>query len=152
MEDIRGHLKIYKKQDIAMEHLNLALREYVADKNLISVIHLAGAAEEMLGKIVSINKKESALEVVQRWSRSWYKVVGKDSPSNKELNKHIIKVKNGIKHINDQGDLEIEFEIKREAEMIIQRAIENFNKMPNLRQSDELLAYYQCKKHNECSH
>ncbi|SCZ53194.1 hypothetical protein [Thiohalomonas denitrificans] len=146
MQDIRGELETYQKIDIAMEYLNLALREYISDKNMFSVIHLAGAAEELLGKIVSINKNESALERARHWLRSWYGIIGKDTPLNTHLNKHILNIKNGIKHINDSGDLEIELDLNSEAKKVIHRAIENFNQIPQLDTSEELLAYYQHKK------
>ena len=146
MKDIRGDIKLYKKQEIAMQYFNLALREYVSGDNLFAVINLAGVSEEMLGKIVSINNNVSALERTQKWLRSWYTITGKDTPPNKDLNRHLLKVKNGIKHINGEGDLEIEFDIGREAKEIIRRAIENFNQIPDLNQSEELLAYYQHEK------
>ncbi|MDN3521861.1 hypothetical protein [Halomonas ramblicola] len=143
MEDIRGNLRSYPKQEIAMEYLNLALREYVAGRNLIAVINLSGAAEEMLGKIVSLKKNESAFQRAQRWTRSWFKLVGKETPANKDLNKHLLKVKNGIKHIDGKDDMNIEFDIDREAKEAIRRAIENFNQIPGISQSAEILAYYQ---------
>ena len=146
MQDILGDLKIYKKEDIAMQYLNLALAEYVKADNMFAVIHLAGAAEEILGMIVSINTGESALSRAQRWMRSWYSLGGKNTPANNELNKYILKAKNSIKHINSQADLEIEIDVTREAKEIIRRAIENFNQVPALQQSPELLAYYQHEK------
>ena len=136
MEDIRGNLRTYSKKEIAIEYLNLALREYVAGRNLNSVINLAGAAEEMLGKIASLNRSESALERVQRLTRSWFNAVGKETPANKDLNKHLLKDIDGF------DDLNIEFDMDREAKEIIRRAIENFNQIPGLNQSAELLAYY----------
>jgi hypothetical protein len=146
MQDIRGELETHKKIDIAMQYLNLALREYTSGQNIFAVIHLAGAAEELLGKIVSINEHENALERVQGWFRSWYEIIGKNTPPNKELNKHILNVKNSIKHINDASDLEIELDLNREAREVIRRAIENFNQIPQLKISEELLAYYQLEK------
>lgn len=146
MQDIRGDIKLYEKEDIAMQYFNLALSEYVNNKNIFAVIHLAGAAEEMFGDIVSINNGENALKRSQRWLRSWYKIIGKSTPGNSELNKHILNVKNGIKHINDGNDLEIEMDLYKEAKQVIRRSIENFNQIPSLQQSPELLAYYQHEK------
>ena len=140
MQDIRGILKTYKKEDIAMQFFNLALAEYVKAENMFAVIHLAGAAEEMFGKIVSINSGESALSRTQRLIRSWYSVIGKNTPTNSESNKYILNTKNGIKHINGPADLEIEMDVAREAKEVIRRTIENFNQIPSLQQSSELLA------------
>ena len=60
VQDIRGDLKTYSKQDIAIEYLNLALVEYVKGTNMFAALNLAGAAEEMLGKIVRLNWAKSA--------------------------------------------------------------------------------------------
>ncbi len=149
MEDIRGKLKKYQKIDIAMEHLNLALKEYVAQNNMFSVIHLAGAAEEMLGKVVCLNKKESALDNTQNWFRRWYSNLGKDTPANKDINKFILKTKNGVKHIKNCNDLSLEVDAKREAKEIIRRAIENFNQLPELTITLEIIAYHNHEKHNK---
>lgn len=146
IQDIRGDLEVYDKKDIAMQYFNLALSEYVKGKNMFVVLHLAGAAEEMFGKMVSLRSTETALERVQRWMRTLYELQGKDKPQNKELNKHILKIKNGVKHNDGLQDLEIEFDIKREAQEFIRRAIENFNQIPELKQSEELLEYY---RHNK---
>lgn len=146
IKDIRGDIKAYNKRDIAMQYFNAALKEYVEGKNMFVVIHLSGAAEEMFGRLVSINNVETSLQRAQRWMRSWYSVIGKNTPNNSELNKHILKVKNGIKHIDGVNDLEIEFDINREAKEIIRRAIENFNQLPELKLSAELIAYYKNEK------
>jgi len=146
MKDIRGDFKIYHKRDIAMQYFNAALKEYVEGSNMFVVLHLAGAAEEMFGRLVSINNVDTSLQRAQRWMKNWYSVSGKNTPNNSELNKHILNVKNGIKHIDGANDLEIEFDIHREAKEIIRRAIENFNQLPELKQSAELLAYYKNEK------
>jgi hypothetical protein len=149
MQDIRGDIKKYSKSDIAMQYLNLALSEYVKGQNMFAVIHLAGAAEELLGQIVYINTRENALSRDQQSMRSWYAIREKNTPSNKELNDRIfLKAKNGIKHINkkDPADLEIEIDPLREAKEVIRRAIENFNQIPELKHSDELIAYYEHEK------
>ena len=149
MQEIRSNIKIYSKSDIAMQYLNLALSEYVKGQNMFAVIHLAGAAEELLGQIVYINTRENALSRDQQSMRSWYAILEKNTPSNKELNDRIfLKAKNGIKHINkkDPADLEIEIDLLREAKEVIRRAIENFNQIPELKYSDELIAYHEHEK------
>jgi len=143
MKDISGDLDNYHKKDIAMQHFNLALTEYVRGDNLFSVIHLAGAAEEMFGKLLVIKGKESALSKVQKWLQSWYSITKKETPKAGILNKQILKVKNGVKHIDDSTDLIITFDIKKESNQIIRRAIENFKQLPEVKTSKELLAYYE---------
>lgn len=146
MKDIRSDIREYDKLDIAIEHFNLALREYVRGENLFSVIHLAGAAEEMLGKIAELENRESAFVRSIKRFRSWFDIAGKDTPSNREINKFILHAKNSVKHLNGNEDRIVEFDLNREADELIRRAIENFNQIWGLEYSDELLEYYKYKK------
>jgi hypothetical protein len=146
MEDIRGNIKTYAKDEIAMQYLNLALREYMERNNLVAVINLAAAAEELLGEIVSLKNKDNAHKRTRGWWRKWYEITNQKTPPDTELSKLILLVKNGIKHIDGENDLTICFDAEREAKKTIQRAIVNFNKLPNLQYSKELLAYYRQEK------
>lgn len=146
MKDIRGDISNHSKIDIALEFLNLAVREYSNERNYISVIHLAGASEELFGKILQFNACESAIERARRLVRSWYSISRKDVPKNNEINRHILFVKNGIKHINKLSDLEISFDERKEARETIRRAIENYNKIPGSKVTNDLLKYYQYEK------
>lgn len=77
MKDIRGNLNKYRKQDIAIEYLNLALTEYVKGENLFAALNLAGAAEELLGKIVQLNDFSNAHENMVTTLGSWYQIAKK---------------------------------------------------------------------------
>ncbi|EHH1283681.1 hypothetical protein WM009_21350 [Vibrio vulnificus] len=146
MEDIRGNLEAYNKQDFAIEHLNLALSLYVKNEKMASVIHLAGAAEEMLGKIVSLNNQENAKEALYRQMRVWWqKILVTDTPPNKDLDKTVLNAKNTVKHINDKGDLTVELDLKKQARALLDRAIENYHKIPGLSNTAEMREYYRNK-------
>ncbi|MDP2595474.1 hypothetical protein [Alteromonas stellipolaris] len=133
MEDIRGNLETYMKEDIALQYLTSAIDNYIAGENLFVVIHLASAAEEMLGKLVRMESQQSSLERTQNWFKSWYSHIKKDQPSNSKINKFVLRVKNGIKHIDGEKDLEIELDIQRESHNAILRALENLNHLPRLK-------------------
>jgi hypothetical protein len=49
------------KIDIAMSQLNVAMTFYLEDRELVSAITLAGAAEEILGKLCEHQGKQSSL-------------------------------------------------------------------------------------------
>jgi hypothetical protein len=149
MQDIRGNLKTYSKQDIAIEYLNLALVEYVKGTNMFAALNLAGAAEEILGKIVRLNGAKSAHDEVVTWISSWYQVAKKAMPKQKDINSFILKAKNGAKHLDGEHDLNIELDLEKEVKETIRKAIENYNQIPGLRVTKEMLAYYQHEKHNE---
>ncbi len=143
MHDIRGSIIRYNKTDIAMEYLNLALLEYIKGENMFSVLHLSGASEEIFGKIVRFNNQKNAQDNSVNWIKKWYQLIKKDTPSDQKLKRHIIKFKNAVKHVNSNTDLELEVDIQREAEETIRRALTNFNHIPELVQSKEMLEYFQ---------
>jgi hypothetical protein len=80
MNDIQGDLKTYHKRDIAMQYFNLALEEYVKGENMFATLRLAGAAEEMFGKLVNISSTKTALERLQSLLKSWYNITGNNTP------------------------------------------------------------------------
>ncbi|NOH95512.1 hypothetical protein [Vibrio sp. 99-70-13A1] len=146
MEDIRGNLKIYNKQDLAIDHLNLALSLYVKNENMASVIHLAGAAEEMLGKIVRFTNKENAKDALFRQMHTWWQqVLNTDTPKNSVLDKTVLNAKNTVKHINGKDDLTVELDLKKQARQLLDRAVENYHKIPGLRNTPEMCEYYRRK-------
>jgi hypothetical protein len=146
MRDIRGDIEKYEKLDVAVEYLNLALSEYVKGQNLFAVLNLAGAAEEMLGKIVELNSKKNAHTQAFKLFRSWYQIAKKAIPKDHILSSLIVKAKNGVKHINGNADLTIELDIKKEAKETIRKALVNFHQIPELKNTTAILAYYQHEK------
>jgi hypothetical protein len=131
---------IHSKQDIAMQHLNLALIEYIKGQNPYSVLHLVGAAEEMLGKLVQLKNKRNGLMSAIDWMQSWWKIRGAVI-ERKEDRKRILHAKNGVKHIDGIDDLELSADIPYEIKETIRRALQNFNQL-NISLSPEILEYY----------
>ncbi len=146
MQDIRSNLKTYSKQDIAIEYLNLALVEYAKGTNMFATLNLAGAAEEILGKIVRLNGAKSAHDRIVAMFGSWYQVAKKPMPKQADINSFILKAKNGAKHLDDEHDLNIELDLEKEVKETIHKAIENYNQIPGLPVTKEILAYYQHEK------
>ena len=146
VQDIRGNLKIYNKQDVAVEYLNLALIEYVKGVNLFAALNLAGAAEELLGKIVRLNGATSAHDKMVNTLGSWYQIAKKAMPKKQAITSFILKAKNGSKHLDGSDDLTIELDLKREVKETIRKALENYNQISGLVSTKEMLAYYQHEK------
>lgn len=138
------HPIFHNKQDIAMQHLNLALAEYIKGQNLYSVLHLAGAAEEMLGKLVQLKSKRNGLMSAIDWAQSWWKIRGA-TVKPKEDRKRILHAKNGVKHIDGIDDFELLADIPHEIKETIRRALQNFNQL-NITHTPEILAYYKYVK------
>lgn len=134
----------HSKQEIAMQHLNLALAEYVKGVNLYSVLHLAGAAEEILGNLVKLKGKRNSLAQDVDLRQSYWNITGR-SVNEKEDRDHILKSKNGIKHLNSEKDIELEMDIEYETKETIRRALGNYNQL-KIPISPEILAYHQYER------
>ncbi|WP_428087180.1 hypothetical protein [Candidatus Thioglobus sp.] len=114
-----------KKVDIAVEFLDLAVQLYLKDKNYSSVIHLAGASEELLGKALESKGqnhilKEKSIEIIEGVKKIFgLKVEEKNACG--EIN----RVKNEIKHWNNGEDMCADLEFS--ASVILQRAFKNYH-------------------------
>lgn len=89
------------KMNVARRQLEVAIELFLADGDLISIITLAGAAEEIFGKIALKADKENSLGFMLRT----HKTLG-STATEKELIKHANLVRNALKHANDEDDEE----------------------------------------------
>lgn len=106
----------------------------------------AGAAEEMLGKIVALHDKENSKDALFRQMRTWWQqVLNTDTPKNSVLDKTVLNAKNIVKHINGKEDLTVELDLKKQARQLLDRAVQNYHKIPGLKNTPEMLAYHQKK-------
>lgn len=112
------------KRELAESQLNVALRLYLSDEEYPSVITLAGAAEEVLGKIALDNGHEPALnrkltKLVTLHKRVW----GKEAKEG-DYAQLRNKARNEMKHIYSGKDVDLDYE--EEATKMLSRALENY--------------------------
>jgi hypothetical protein len=116
-------LQRLSKQELARSQLEVALRFYIGGEEFPAVITLAGAAEEILGKIAAAQGFEPALkrtlrELVEGHKRLWGREV--DEREFAPLRNH---AKNELKH--SAGDVTLDLE--HEAALLLARALENYH-------------------------
>ncbi|SFL49910.1 hypothetical protein [Azotobacter beijerinckii] len=112
------------KMNVARRQLAVAIDIFLSDGDPIAIITLAGAAEEIFGKIALRNNKENSLEFMLRA----HKALG-GTITEKELIKNANLVRNALKHANDEGDEEIELDEQQEAISMLSRALTNYFKV-----------------------
>lgn len=122
------------KIDIAVKQLRSSIQLY-NKRDFISSITLAGAAEEILGKIASEITKRNALTDEKEFLDQIAELYNKPKPDLKKIIKHRNKVKNYLKHYDLYTDQTLEkTDYKSAAEDLIIGAINNykiiFNKEP----------------------
>lgn len=123
-----------EKIDIAIEHLDLAIEKVMADKNFFSAIHLAGAAEEILGKYIercSAGKHkadhEQMLDALERLSQL-PAFREEEVFKRKETSKYLRHSVHNVKHMCNKKDDEgyVTFDAKQEAIGVVEAGLNNF--------------------------
>jgi len=114
-----------EKKDIAIQQLIDAAKLYDRGR-YVSALTLAGASEEILGKIAKKRIGENQLEHEVEYLKTVYKHFNRPSPTNKDLIKQINKIKNEVKH-NDTGEnLWVDADFENECVFIFMRAVKNY--------------------------
>ncbi|MDF1645226.1 MAG: hypothetical protein P1U80_13715 [Pseudomonadales bacterium] len=125
-------MKEIQSIDIALEQLETALRLYKETEEYISVITLAGAAEEILGKVCREQDIENSLEQMQR---SFYLIrkirfgdqaTDERKQSDKWLADRANSARNKAKHANPVREPVLTFDVKEEAKDLLGRALDNW--------------------------
>ena len=119
-------IRSYSKLEIATQQLDTALMLYFEDKNYFSVITLPGAAEEILAVYLKLHKQPNAFEEMLDSSLLIGELLYNSKGSRDSMYKTINRVKNGSKHMKGRDDINIQCNLKEEAQNILDRAVSNF--------------------------
>src|SRR5579859_5424988 len=98
---------VLTKLAIAEHQLDRALRLFLDDRDYVSAITLAGASEEILGKLLEKGgRKHSLQEFVEHCVTIGHKVFGErwEEKHFRDIANHF---RNGLKHITDGEPMEI---------------------------------------------
>ena len=120
-----------KSTDLAIEQLETALRLFKETEEYISVITLAGAAEEILGKACREQGIKNAIEEMQHSFYLLRKIRFGDSAtdekkkSDKWLADRANHARNKAKHVNPVVEPLVKIDAKEEAKDLLQRALDN---------------------------
>jgi hypothetical protein len=117
------NIQIYTKLDIAECQLNQALKLFISQKDYISAITLAGAIEEILGKLLNSRKVENSLQNWVKTYAGFAKIFAIKDLDKKTIISDANYYRDGLKHITDGNPIGV---TKEAAIEIIERAIQNF--------------------------
>jgi len=139
-------IKRLTKTDIAKSQLDSALTFYLEDRELVSAITLAGAAEEILGKLCEKEHKPTSLEHRTKLACDLFKFVWNRDEDEKSVRDSMNQTKNELKHLisGDAIDVDIEFE----AGELLERAIGNYERLFGTK-TDKMCSFE--LKHREAS-
>ncbi|HSD60123.1 MAG TPA: hypothetical protein VLC55_04650 [Burkholderiales bacterium] len=127
------------KVEVAEHQLNAAIRLFLDENDFVSAITLAGASEEILGKLLERQERKHSLAEL---AESCVKV-GKHHFGEEWAPKHFVEMqtyfRNGLKHITDGSPITVP---RAAADQIIGRAIDNLWALEG-RETREIRRYMQ---------
>lgn len=135
------------KLAVASEYLTRAIELYFRGDSYFSALHLAGAAQELLGKFVERSGGVSAHTSLAQGAVRISALLDPDGvPSTEREIKSIINhAKNRVKHMNDVGDDVVEFDSQTHARDMLDLAVSEFYQLwgegADLQISDEIERY-----------
>lgn len=112
------------KIDIAEQQLLHAIELFCSDERIVSAITLAGAAEEILGKLVSGARQTNSIESEVTDKCELFESFFGRVENPKTFYAQENHARNELKHIGNGNDVELDLE--QEAVNLIERAINNF--------------------------
>jgi hypothetical protein len=116
----------YQRIDLAKEQLDVGLELFLSQRSVVSALTLAGAAEEILGKTLSLRGEETTLEcsynrvapvreLLQRGQYNWRDFIDEKN-----------RVRNAAKHIGKASELSVVADLEDEALWMLVRAYDNY--------------------------
>jgi len=128
------------KRKIAETQLIRAVLLLVEENDPISALTLAGAAEEILGKMAARGKQRTAFDESIEFARQYWDIAsanikangGTMKPFNDKKARQILnRLRNELKHNDGGKNVKVEAMFQYEAEEMILRALRNFEKLYN---------------------
>jgi len=119
-------VQTYDKRFIALTQLESSLRLFRECDDYFSVLTLAGAAEEILGKLLrSSGRHQNALDDLTSGAVLIHKHLFGEDSGEKEFANRANRARNASKHL-DAGGPTITLDIRDEAKDMLNRAIDNY--------------------------
>ena len=111
---------------MALRQLETALCLYRDEKDYYSVITLAGAAEEVFGKLLKEDNPENALDSIKKGGAAIHEVIIEEDIPEKEISDRANWARNLLKHWSPGQPKVFEFDAPEEAKDMLNRAIDNY--------------------------
>jgi hypothetical protein len=119
---------MYLRVDLAREQLGVALELFLAGRSMVSVITLAGAAEEVLGKAVEFAGGENSLTYEYAFVRPIKEVFRSESYALSTFIFEMNHVRNAAKHLDDSAP-SVAADLEEEAVRMLVRACRNYDRL-----------------------
>lgn len=119
-------IRAYYREDLALAQLETALRLYFEGTDFASVITLAGAADEIFGKLLAASGKDNSLASLQKAVIAIHEKLNGGPISHGEVADRANRARNNLKHWDPGDPLVVKFDLPQEANDMLNRAIDNY--------------------------
>jgi hypothetical protein len=120
---------IHNRIQLAVEQLQTALALFLEARSYVSALTLAGAAEEILGKALEHEGKQTTLQYEHTVIAPVEKFLRRQPLTWKVFVDEKNRVRNAAKHMRDANETDIEADLEDEALWMIVRACDNYNRL-----------------------
>jgi len=119
-------VRAYYRDELALMQLETALRIFFQGNDFASVITLAGAADEIFGKLLLSAGRENSLEVLKKAVAAIYQKLNGGPIDPSEIADRANRTKNSLKHWDEGQPLVVKVDLAQEASDMLFRAIDNY--------------------------
>jgi len=116
--------RAYDKKAIALAQAETALRLYFEDKEHFSVITLAGAAEEIFGKLLEAKGIENSFGSLKKAVAEMHQHLFMEGLADEAIATRANRARNQLKHLGTTHNVTLD--AKQEAQDMLQRVIDNY--------------------------
>lgn len=124
-------IQAHEKQQVALMQLETALRLWSEGTDYYSVVTLAGAADEILGRLLESRGGVTALASLTQASVAIHLIVHGVAGDEKKIADRANRARNALKHFRSGGEHVVELDIHQEAVDMLDRAISNYWALTN---------------------
>jgi hypothetical protein len=119
-------LRAYYRSDLALQQLETALRIYFEGEDLASVVTLAGAADEIFGKLLVASGRDSSIESLKKAVVAIHQKLYGEPTDPKHVAERANRARNSLKHWDVGQPQIVKFDLAQEARDMLYRAIDNY--------------------------
>lgn len=116
----------YEQKGVALTQLETALRLFSEGQDFFSVITLAGAAEEILGKLLTARGGESSLTSLKKAVIAMHHHLYGEPVDERVVVERANRARTVLKHLKADGAPTFALDARQEAIDLLERAIDNY--------------------------
>jgi hypothetical protein len=114
------------REDLALTQLETALRLFFEGSDFASVVTLAGAADEIFGKLLFAAGNENSLESLKKAVAAIHLRLNGEPGNPTEIAGQANRAKNSLKHWDIGQPLIVKLDLEQEAKDMLFRAVDNY--------------------------